>query len=104
MLFDPKWEVRADVFSIESLVSWLEKQPANKAYCYYDHDGCLLHKYFSAVGLNPVWIGGLTFQTKDFPNVYQPIPEFMQDISAEEPHTFGGALARAREADQRISK
>ncbi len=27
MLYDPKWEVKADPFSLENLIAWLENQP-----------------------------------------------------------------------------
>lgn len=39
MLYDKRWdkpEVNADPFSVDSLVAWLEKQPAAKVYCYAD--------------------------------------------------------------------
>ena len=35
MLYDPKWEkpeVKADPFSLDALIAWLEKQPANGTY------------------------------------------------------------------------
>ena len=56
MLYDPKWEgeVKADPFKIESLVAWLEKQPADEQYCYLSNGECLLAQYFTAAGFENV--------------------------------------------------
>lgn len=94
MLYDPKWEA----LRLESLIAWLEQQPASGEYCYDDNGDCLLHKYFSAAGMNPIWIGGHTFELASSPGVFQNIPDDMQDIAVIFPHTFGAALDRAREA------
>ena len=60
MLYDKRWdkpEVKADPFSLDSLVAWLEKQPAAKVYCYEDTGVCLLSQYFTAMGFERVFMG-----------------------------------------------
>lgn len=94
MLYDPKWEVKTDPFSLESLITWLEKQPGEKAYCFFANGGCMLHQYFEAMKLDIVWVGGLTYETDS--GRRDLIPNGLDDIAAIEPHTFGAALNRAR--------
>lgn len=40
-----------NVFSMESLVSWLETKDPNGQYNYCDPYGCLLHQYFTEKGV-----------------------------------------------------
>ena len=40
-----------DIFSVKSLVNWLEKQPTDKAYDYADGKACPCTQYFQAMGL-----------------------------------------------------
>ena len=42
MLYDPKWAEKQDVFSLESLISWLEKQPGQTEYNYCNPMECLI--------------------------------------------------------------
>jgi len=41
MLFDPKW----NPLSLESLIAWLEKQPAQTTYDYQVPDRCLIAQW-----------------------------------------------------------
>lgn len=47
MLYDPKWEQKtaADPLSLESLIAWLEKQPASATYDYRVLDACLIAQW-----------------------------------------------------------
>lgn len=98
MLYDPKWEVQTkpDVFSLESLITWLEKQPAKATYCYLDNGGCMLHQYFAAAGVDAPWVGGINY--KDSANKSHTLSYEFVKISFKDPHTFGAALDRARKA------
>jgi hypothetical protein len=103
MLYDPKWgrNRRArtrDIHSLQSLINWLEKQPADIVYDYGDTQECMLCQYFRAMKVNlflvdktyyKVWtmFGG----TKSI-----PLPYCFDDISCGGIHTFGAALQRAR--------
>lgn len=110
MLYDPKWqsEVKADPFSLESLIAWLEKQPAAKVYCYTDNGDCLLAQYFTAMGFERVEMLTRIF---DHANGTEKLPDFFNDIALDnmasryatdkdrpDDRTFAGALSRAREA------
>jgi hypothetical protein len=97
MLFNPKWKVQTkpDVFSLEGLIAWLEKQPAERTYCFEDNGGCLLAQYYLSQGYSQVGIGG-TSVTLD--GKYRQMPDAFSDIPADHPRTFGGALSRARAA------
>jgi len=94
MLYDPKWEKpKADVFSLEGLIAWLEKQPADEVYDWYDIDGCVLCQYLQGAGgyAEPAAYPGLTLST---------IKNWGQqgyfEICGTAPFTFGAALVRAR--------
>ena len=102
MLYDPKWEkpaVKADPFSLESLIAWLEKQPADKTYCYVESNACLLSQYFSekmgeAICIVPEGyrraVEGLTY--KSYPAIFNAVARG----TTEWKWTFGAALSRAR--------
>jgi hypothetical protein len=95
MLYDPKWgvEVKADPFSLDNLIAWLEKQPAKKTYCFMDSGACLLGQYYIAMGCEKVVIGGMSVTLDGH---WQEMPDDFSDIPAEYPRTFGAALKRAR--------
>lgn len=95
MLYDPKWEVKTkpDVFSLASLIAWLEKQPATNEYCYMDTGLCLLGRYFTAMGFENVLVGGTTVDHDGIRDA--PLPEVLQKIAEGFPRTFGAALERA---------
>lgn len=98
MLYDKRWEkpeVKADPFSLESLIAWLEKQPADKMYCYQDLGHCLLGQYFRSCGFLNVQVGGseVGLNGRDF-----RLSEAFANIAVEYPRTFGAALERARKA------
>jgi hypothetical protein len=86
MLYDPKWEqqTKADPFKIETLIAWLEKQPADCRYDFDNCDGeCLFGLYYTAMGLK--WWD--EYLEKHFDHTA---------IACGWPETFGGALERAR--------
>lgn len=99
MLYDPKWhQPPADIFALESLIAWLERQPGDQEYCYISNDGCLLAQYFMAQGLQRVNIGGWgNWLVKGRPQPKLP-KSFWQHVSKGSPRTFGAALTRARAA------
>jgi len=105
MLHNPKWdvEVKADPFSLESLIAWLEKQPADTAYDYTEPCGCLLAQYFTANGYADVAVMPnaveYTLAGLDMSANFSEGLEFAA-IGPENTRdwTFGAALARARAA------
>lgn len=98
MLYDTRWEVKADPFSLDSLVAWLEKQPAAKVYCYADTGHCLLSQYFTAMGFELICMGSVDFIHKfSCADLHRAdLPPRFNSIAVGHPQTFGKALARAR--------
>ena len=97
MLYDKRWdkpEIKADPFSLESLIAWLEKQPAEATYNYCEPSQCLLGKYVAANGGEYF---GAHYQIGDQAQSamsYGLGP--LGDIVHGGPWTFGDALDRAR--------
>lgn len=95
-------ETKPDVFSLESLIAWLETQPPEKTYDWMGNacnGGCLLDHYLFAFGY-PMH---LPFGPPD--ENYQRLATLngtmlhrrMDYIVAQAtPHTYGDALSRAR--------
>ena len=98
MLYDPKWEKKtkkAELLSLPRFIAWLESQPADHLYCYGDGGRCLLANYFHQNGRPKADFGGTFYRlTKNGP--MHDLPQSFAEIAAEHPHTYGGALNRAR--------
>jgi hypothetical protein len=106
MLYDPKWEpmtkAETDALSLECLIAWLEKQPADMRYCFGDTGHCMFAQYFTAMGLSNVDCGGTVFSTgwgRDYQD--HPFPIGWPEIASGNPHTFACALHRARKLASR---
>lgn len=98
MLYDKRWdktEVKADPFSLEAFIGWLEKQPANKTYEFMNCQGaCLLGQYMASVG--EPWSDGKYVEIAH--SMCRGYKGFDFYIGVTRPHTFGAALDRARKA------
>lgn len=85
MFVEQGFHTKADPFSLDSLIAWLEKQPADKPYD-WGGDDCLLCQYLEARGFNK----------------FDSYGRFDVDMRSEvalacgEKATFGAALQRAR--------
>ena len=88
MLYDPKWE--ADRFTLESLIAWLEKQPARRTYIAMLPKLCLLGQFATAMGHPEP--GRKSFALEMDPG--------FSEVALVRPHTFGAALERARRLTQ----
>lgn len=94
MLYDPKWEVKADPLSLESLIAWLEKMPGEEVYSPVPVGRCLLAQFAVANGVKR----GMAAARKSlelgdiaaFADVAFPLGWNMGNC------TFGAALERAR--------
>lgn len=89
-----------DVFSLESLAAWLEKQPGETRYNYADSRDCLLCRYFRANGV-PVW--SLTREgfrlTRDGDKIPYPLEMGkVANYGNSVEWTYAAALDRARTA------
>ncbi len=97
MLYDPKWEVKPDVFSLESLISWLEKMPADGTYNFTLSRRCLLAQWaqsVDAVAHRAKYDGSFCYTV----NGKKVDLESFMPIAAAGDATFGAALERARAA------
>jgi hypothetical protein len=114
MLYNKNWDaktVTSDPFTLESLVAWLEKQPASERYCYSSGGECLLHGYFADAGFANVHVftNGFWSGADKIPShvgAYEAMeigrltafPAAFDRISFDGERTFGAALKRARKA------
>ncbi|HZR75677.1 hypothetical protein [Bradyrhizobium sp.] len=99
MLYDKRWEkpeVKDDPLTIESLIAWLERQPADDFYEYDEPCACMLHQYFTAMGFENVAVGPWDFDHAGATGVM--LSDAFHDIASASPGlcTFGAALERAR--------
>jgi len=96
MLYDPKWtETKADPLTLESLIAWLEKQPAAKRYGYNNCNGrCLYGQYMASHGVPWDVCGASESRTArgEFCSLVYDL------VASQRPWTFGAALKRARAA------
>lgn len=100
MLYDKRWDepkVKADPFSLESLIAWLEKQPGATEYCYSDTGHCLLAQYFEAAGFEQALLGSETISWGNA-DIEVKLPLHFNEIAQGSGgiRTFGAALERAR--------
>jgi hypothetical protein len=102
MLFDPKWETKADHLSLVNLIAWLDTQPPSRRYCYTKPDRCLLARWIqsTAPGRDHLIYPDEVAQMFGGRGVFVVLGEW---VTARE-RTFGLALARARAvlADQEV--
>lgn len=108
MLYDTRWdrtETKPDVFSLESLIAWLQKQPWNGKYEYSNCRECLLTQYFLAMGYQNVEIDDLSLRHDGgkiaLPSLFNAIALDKSEIfhrPGDYRWTFGAALDRARKA------
>jgi hypothetical protein len=101
MLAREEWsipKVQPDVFSLESLIAWLEKQPAEQGYSYWNCKGsCLYGLYTNACGIE--WRESGHFDAYGDNSPRSEFCEYVYEhVASSMPHIFGAALARARSA------
>ena len=99
MLYDPKWEVKADPLSDIALIGWLERQSPKKEYCYTATGKCLLARYFSFAFGKRALLASSKFDLIENSRFVGggPLPQNWDDIARGYPRTFGAALERARD-------
>jgi hypothetical protein len=89
---------KADPFSLDSLIAWLEKQPGDDKYCFFSYGQCLFALYTVASGgaLPADSDNDYVIGTSSFSIWSANWPEWASDVAANGPFTFGAALSRAR--------
>lgn len=97
MLYDKRWdkpEVKADPFSLESFISWLEMQPPGKWYAWDEAGSCLLGQWCESNGLEGLDIRNKSLELAQWTNGNEVFAEAaLGDLNR---CTFGAALERAR--------
>lgn len=105
MLYDPKWEApaKADPLSLDSLIAWLEKQPAGRMYEYTDEQECALGQWLKSIDpeRRPGSPGTGCYVYIVNSNVVDL--EKFDAIAIGHPRTLGAALNRAREMRSSVS-
>jgi len=89
---------KPDPFKLDTLIAWLEKQPADKTYTYSEPCGCLLADYFTQSGFSEVAVDPFAFEHS---GGRTEIPADFDVVSCEGARTYGAALDRARALVQR---
>jgi hypothetical protein len=109
MLYNPKWDTTdTDIFALDRLIAWLEKQPADGVYDYTSATNCLLSQFLRAQGWKSVLCGPLSvdryddkfyakhLETKDISSAVKFIAQGDGNQARHERCTFGAALERAK--------
>ena len=90
MLYDPKWgrkaKLRLKPKTLEHLIAWLERQPAERVYCFTNNGTCLLAQYKRSYSPRSTYA-----LLDEFPRSFM----FAAGIESDD-WTFGAALTRAR--------
>lgn len=100
MLYDPKWEqkteTKADPFTLDSFIAWLEKQPAKKTYCYTSTGHCLIAQYLKHLGHTNISVAGYGKWWSDQGRGQLAAIADIANPPSSALSTFGAALERAR--------
>lgn len=92
MLYDPKWELRP---SLAGFVAWLERQPADQIFDYWDCEVCACAQYATSLGMSErQWSKEATSETH--PNSATWVE--LNHLVCIAGRTFGDVLAAARQA------
>lgn len=94
MLYDPKWEqeTKADPFTLENLVAWLETQDPTTEYEVLEPSICLMGQFASSQGSHdPEFV---SMRLTD--DLVGPFCRIAFGRLCGGPYTFGAALERAR--------
>ncbi len=99
MLYNPAWKPTTDLYALESLIAWLERQPRNTEYDYAWCQNCVIGQYLAAHGIEhgfAMHYGKFLahHSTKEYGLSRAYIADGSLGFSTQ--WTFGQALQRAR--------
>ncbi len=80
---------------LENLETWLKKQNPRKIYCYGNSGTCLLHQFYTAMGMPIQKMFSNSWH--DISGVEHPLDDTLDFIAAHGNFTFGDALIRTQE-------
>lgn len=84
-----------DLFTTQGLVTWLETRNPHEGYDYERPMDCVIARYLQANGHPEAAAGVSTISLQ--PKVDYYMPRGWNKLADQQPRTFGGALARAKE-------
>jgi len=87
-------ETTPDVFSLDGLLVWLETQPGETEWSYYDTRDCLLYRYFRTRGVPTKSCGGKW--QRDPEGNKHTLPRALADVAVQGGRTYASALDCAR--------
>lgn len=91
-----------NIFTVEALADWLETQDPTSTYDYLLNSGCLIARYFRAVGLQVDLVGPDSW--RDTMGEEHPLSGDLNHVAASGLHTYDGALKRARSMSQPVDQ
>ena len=96
MAFDDRayTETTHEVFTLDGLIAWLERQPGARRYNYCDTGGCLLYQYFTTRGVPIVSLNPYKWAVPN--GRHHDYPRARDVVAIGYPRTFRAALKRAR--------
>lgn len=101
MLYNPEWKQKPrDIWSLDSLIQWLDGQTREECYDYGSRHSCLLAQYFTDMGLKRVSVSCVAVtHARSWWNPFRKketvFPRMFDHIAASH-CTFGDALLEAR--------
>lgn len=89
-------ELEPEVCTLEHLIRWLETKPIDEAYCWSGQ--CVFEQYGQRYLPGSSLAASYNNAIVGFKSSYPGIMAEPFGIGCDEPHTFGAALSRARQA------
>jgi hypothetical protein len=111
MLFNLKWNKTAETaekpqinnpLSLDAVIAWLEKQPANQRYDYVDPHNCMAAQYNRSIGREYSAASTILTARGGESNFDTLLEEIAQGSGIIRTQKFGAALKRARKFQAKI--
>jgi hypothetical protein len=112
MLFNLKWNKTAETaekpqinnpLSLDAVIAWLEKQPANQRYDYCDPENCMAAQYNQSIGRKYLAYRPIIAARRGYSNFDTMLEEIAQGSEGDtRKQNFGSALKRARKLQAKI--
>jgi hypothetical protein len=98
MLYDPKWEVTTNPLSLESFIAWLETRNPTETYDFFCADECLVGQWVKSIDKRACRIPSRDSAWYVVNRKMVNLRKFVTLANSADEFTFGGTLARARDA------
>ncbi len=108
MLWNKKWDKKSKTnpLTLDAAIAWMERQPADKSYAFVDFANCLAAQYNKSIERDyQTLMVSVSYELFSDPYMVAPFDEQLELIAIgwkwDDKHTFGAALARARDIRDR---